>query len=47
MFLFGSVLDVFLGNYAAINSFTRLTAEDTLHKERFVWPERLGDRPLL
>jgi len=47
MYLFGSVLDVFLGNYAAINSFTRLTAEDTLRKERFAWPERLGDRPLL
>ncbi|MBI5520505.1 MAG: type VI secretion system baseplate subunit TssF [Desulfovibrio sp.] len=47
MFLFGSVLDVFLGNYAAVNSFTRLTAEDTLRKERFAWPERLGDRPLL
>ncbi len=47
MFLFGSVLNVFLGNYAAINSFTRLTAEDVLRKERFVWPERLGDRPLL
>lgn len=47
MFLFGSVLDVFLGNYAAINAYTRLTAEDTLRKERFAWPERLGDRPLL
>lgn len=47
MYLFGSVLDVFLGNYAAINSFTRLTAEDNLRKERFTWPERLGDRPLL
>jgi ABC-type histidine transport system ATPase subunit len=47
MFLFGSVLDVFLGNYAAINSYTRLTAEDTTRKERFAWPERLGDRPLL
>lgn len=47
MYLFASVLDVFLGNYAAINSFTRLTAEDTLRKERFAWPERLGDRPLL
>ncbi len=47
MYLFGSVLDVFLGNYAAINAFTRLTAEDNLRKERFTWPERLGDRPLL
>jgi len=47
MHLFSSVLDVFLGNYAAINAFTRLTVEDTLRKERFAWPERLGDRPLL
>lgn len=47
MFLFGSVLDLFLSNYAAINAYTRLTVEDTLHKERFTWPIRLGDRQLL
>ncbi len=47
MFLFGSVLDVFLGNYAAINAYTRLTVEDTLRKEQFTWPIRLGDRILL
>jgi len=47
MFLFGSVLDVFLGNYAAINAYTRLTVDDTLRKEQFTWPIRLGDRILL
>lgn len=47
LFLFGSMLDVFLSNYAAINSYTRLTIEDTLRKEQFLWPERLGGRPLL
>jgi type VI secretion system protein ImpG len=45
--LFGSVLDVFLGNYAAVNAYTRLTVEDTLRKERLTWPIRLGDRILL
>jgi type VI secretion system protein ImpG len=47
MFLFGSVLDVFLGNYAAVNTFTRLTVNDRLRKEQFTWPIRLGDRILL
>jgi type VI secretion system protein ImpG len=47
LYLFGSVLDVFLGNYAAINAYTRLTVEDTLRKERLTWPIRLGDRILL
>ena len=47
MHLFGAVLDHFLGNYAAINAYTRLTVEDTSGKERFTWPMRLGDRTLL
>lgn len=47
LYLFGSVLDLFLGNYAAINAYTRLTVEDTSGKERMTWPIRLGDRILL
>jgi len=47
LYLFGSVLDVFLGNYAAINAYTRLIVEDTSGKERMTWPIRLGDRILL
>lgn len=47
IFLFGAVLDVFFASYAAINCFTRLTVQDSSHKERFTWPTRLGDRTLL
>ncbi len=46
MYLFGSVLDSFLAAYAGLNTFTRLTVSDTLKKESFSWPERLGDRYL-
>ena len=47
-FLFASVLDRFLGLYASLNSFTRLTVrlqgrEDVLRR----FPPRAGDRPLL
>ena len=34
-FLFGAVLNIFFANYAAINCFTRLTVQDSNHKERF------------
>ncbi|WP_408034207.1 type VI secretion system baseplate subunit TssF [Thiorhodovibrio winogradskyi] len=47
LYLFGSVLDVFFANYAALNCFTRLSLQDPSHKERFTWPTRLGDRTLL
>lgn len=47
LFLFGSVLDRFLGGYAAINSYTRLTVRESLRGEEYPWPARLGQRPLL
>lgn len=47
LFLFGSVLNCFLSNYASINTFSRLTVEETLGGEEFLWPARVGDRPLL
>ncbi|MBI4806099.1 MAG: type VI secretion system baseplate subunit TssF [Desulfovibrio sp.] len=47
MYLFGSVLDGFLGGYAAVNCFTRLGVEDVYKKERFEWPARIGERFLL
>ncbi|RLB43296.1 MAG: type VI secretion system baseplate subunit TssF [Deltaproteobacteria bacterium] len=47
MYLFGSVLDRFLGGYAALNSFTQLAIEETSKGELYQWPARLGDRPLL
>jgi type VI secretion system protein ImpG len=47
LFLFGSVLDYFLGCYASINTYTRLFIEDVLKGDIYQWPARLGDRPLI
>lgn len=47
LFLFGCILDHFLGNYASINSFTRLTVNETLKGDVFRWPARIGNHPLL
>jgi type VI secretion system protein ImpG len=47
MFLFGCVLEQFLGCYASINSFTRCELRDTLTGETFRWPERVGQQPLI
>jgi type VI secretion system protein ImpG len=45
--LFGSVLDIFLGNYASINSFTTLSLKDTTGGRRYQWPARTGDQCLI
>ena len=47
MYLFGSILDYFLGSYASINTYTSLTFEDVMRGEFIRWPARLGTRPLL
>ena len=47
LFLFASVLDEFLGGYASINNYTRLTAEEVQRGEVYQWPARLGHQPLL
>jgi len=47
LFLFGSVMDCFLSNYASMNTFTRLSIEETLGGEEILWPAKVGDRPLL
>jgi len=47
MYIFGSVLDYFLGTYASINTYTSLTFEDVISGEQIKWPVRLGTRPLL
>ncbi len=47
LFLFGCILDHFLGSYASINTFTRLTLREVITGETYQWPARLGDRPLL
>jgi type VI secretion system protein ImpG len=47
MFLFGCILDHFLGCYAALNSYTRFELEDAFTGERYRWPERIGQQLLI
>jgi type VI secretion system protein ImpG len=46
-FLFGSILDYFLGNYASINTYTRLSVHETVRGDDYQWPARLGAHPLV
>lgn len=47
MYLFGSVLDRFLGWYSAINSFTSLTVREVNTGETYKWPVRDGEAFLI
>lgn len=47
MYLFGCVLERFLGDYAGINSYTRVELEDAFSGTVFKWQPRLGQQPTL
>ena len=47
MFMFGSVIERFLANYAPINSYTRVEMVDVFSGVSFQWPPRLGNQILL
>jgi type VI secretion system protein ImpG len=47
MFLFGCILDLFLGGYASINAYTKLAIQEVLKGDLYQWPARLGDHPLI
>ena len=47
LYIFASVLDLFLGMYSSMNSFIQLTLKDSITGEAFTWPARIGDRPLI
>jgi len=47
MYMFGCMLERFLGDYAGINSYTRVELEDAISGTVFKWPPRLGQQPLL
>ncbi len=47
LYLFGCMLERFLGDYAGINAYTRVELEDTLSGTVFKWPPRLGQQPML
>ncbi|MGI4853958.1 MAG: type VI secretion system baseplate subunit TssF [Janthinobacterium lividum] len=47
-YLFGAVLDRFLGLYSSMNSFCQLSITTNLRKEALgEWPARAGNRPLI
>ncbi|MBC8017392.1 MAG: type VI secretion system baseplate subunit TssF, partial [Verrucomicrobia bacterium] len=46
MYLFGCVLDQFLGRYASLNGYTRLVFYETLKGGTCQWPTRLGKQTL-
>lgn len=44
--VFGAVIDEFFSRYGSINSYTRLTINETISGESFSWPPRIGNRNL-
>ena len=47
LYVFGCVIERFLGDYAAINAYTRLELRDSDSGAVFEWPARLGRQCLL
>jgi len=47
MYLFGTVLERFLGGYVTQNCYMRLMVEEVGNRYRFEWPARMGDRVLM
>jgi type VI secretion system protein ImpG len=47
LYVFGSIMDHFLGNYASINTYTRLSIQETIKGGLYQWPARIGAHPLI
>lgn len=47
LFLFGSVLDSFLGSYATMNSYTELVVDEASKGDQYRWPARIGEHFLI
>jgi len=47
MYLFGVLLDRLFASFASINCFTRFSLTDDATEEKYYWPARIGDRPLI
>jgi len=47
LYLFGSILNFFLGSYASINTFTQLIVKEVLQGDIYKWETRIGDQPLI
>lgn len=47
LFLFGCMLDSFMGAYASMNAYTQFSVHEVLKGDRYRWPARVGDHPLM
>ena len=47
MYLFGVILNHFLGTYSSFNTYVHFSLEDIIQWEVLPWPARMGTRPLL
>jgi len=47
LYLFGSILNFFLGSFASINTFTQLIVKEVLQGDIYKWETRIGDQPLI
>jgi type VI secretion system protein ImpG len=47
LYLFGCILDFFLGSYASINTFTQLIVKEVVQGDIYKWETRIGDQPLI
>jgi len=47
LYLFGSIVDYFLGVYASMNTYTRFSVKESLKGDIYQWPARVGDRLLI
>ncbi|MGQ9695131.1 MAG: type VI secretion system baseplate subunit TssF [Thermodesulfobacteriota bacterium] len=47
LYLFGCILDHFLGGYASLNTYIRLSMQEILKGDLYQWPARIGDHPLI
>jgi len=47
LYLFGNIMDYFLGNYASINTYTRLRINEAVKGDVYQWPARIGQHPLI
>ena len=47
LYIFGCVVDEFFSEYSSMNSFTQLRIKETISGETFIWPEKIGNRPLI
>ena len=47
LLLFGAMMDSFFGVYSSMNTFIQFTVKESITGETYIWPARLGERPLI